>query len=187
MTLRLGIIYSEKDVHVNSEDASVVKKLQGLLKKLNTAIEKWSASWYEHLPFQALEVAIPPTGFGKIHTSHCMRLPSDYTATQWADFHLQELAEHELRLRIGHAFDVLHRLRSQLGLKSFLVRDKHANARGTAMHTRSEERISKSARKVQKWAHIYRYNWDRLQVLLSRGVSAACTCFLGIDLSHCRS
>ncbi|KIJ23481.1 hypothetical protein M422DRAFT_39593, partial [Sphaerobolus stellatus SS14] len=70
----------------------------------------------------------------------------------------------ERELRVGQAHDALKKIRTQLGLKSFLVRRKRLNL-GYTIATRAETEIQRVEGHVKKWRKVYEQVWNALEAL----------------------
>ncbi|KIJ22382.1 hypothetical protein M422DRAFT_277207 [Sphaerobolus stellatus SS14] len=95
-------------------------------------------------------------------------LPSDFPR---ADHHKLGITSHALierELRIGQAHDALKKLRTMLGLKSFLVRRKRQNP-GYTVSTRAESEIKKADGHMKKWRKVYEGAWNALERLRGDG------------------
>ncbi len=60
-----------------------------------------------------------------------LHLPSNYSAAEWMDLCLMELASVEMSLREGQEFDILDELRQQIKINAMLQIDKQENVWGT--------------------------------------------------------
>ena len=133
-------------------------------KRLASAVEAWYKDAVEFLPQEALEYFSERAQASESAEKLPLGLPSDFTSEEREQLGLVQLAHIERELRIGYAHDTLKKLRTSLGLKSFLVRRKRGNP-GYTMATRAETEIKKAAGYVKKWRALYDRNWKALESL----------------------
>ncbi|KIJ53279.1 hypothetical protein M422DRAFT_242423 [Sphaerobolus stellatus SS14] len=91
-------------------------------------------------------------------------LPSDFPASDHAKLGIVDHALIERELRVGQAHDALKKLRTLLGLKSFLVRRRRLNP-GYSVATRAESEIKKVEGYVKRWRKVYEWVWNALEAL----------------------
>jgi hypothetical protein len=91
-------------------------------------------------------------------------LPSDFPSESHATLGIGDLAVLERRLRVAQAHDALQKLRTTLGLKSFLVRERYAG-HGYTISTRTTSEIKRAECNVSKWRAIYTNAWNALERL----------------------
>ena len=92
-------------------------------------------------------------------------LPSALDVEGWESLEVQFYGEVELRLRIGHAYDLLSSVRTSLRKKGVLIQDKDRNAHGTKDNLRSQQRISCVQSRIMFLARSYNSNFDKMQHL----------------------
>lgn len=91
-------------------------------------------------------------------------LPSSFTSAQRESLNLEHLARNEIRLRVGHAHDLLERLRKALGVRSLFSRQARV-ATGYRGTTRQQEAIRRAQSEVNTLSRLYRRVFRGLQAL----------------------
>ena len=87
--------------------------------KMSKALDTWFRGLADFMPGDAVQEIIS----GEVSPEKAvLGLPSDFDRSLHARLGLEELAIIERQLCVGQAHDALRRLRTMLGLKSFLVR-----------------------------------------------------------------
>ena len=112
----------------------------------------------------------------KVFHQFPVALPSSFTDEERQSLDIAPLIDVEVDLRIGHAHDVLERLRQALGLKSFLIQESQQTRAGNRSEeydrhdprTRAEHKVKHSWDLVQEWVQLYNTSWNAL-------------CRLGVD------
>lgn len=104
-----------------------------------------------HLPQQGPELAL-------------LGLPSDIEECSWTS-ESTLFADLELRLRIGHAYDLLSSVRMSVRKKAALIQDKSRNAHGTKDNLRSQQLIMVVQDHVNLLAESYNGNFLKMQYL----------------------
>lgn len=98
-------------------------------------------------------------------SNEILGLPSDLNAAERKEFEVEVLAEYELRLRIGQAFDLLDDVRHAVKHLAAYIEDKRHTGHTTKDNMRSNN-ISKFSRAhCQRVAKRYNYVFDRLVAL----------------------
>ena len=94
-------------------------------------------------------------------------LPSDLDWVDGSgDTYLSRAALVELRLRTGHAYDLLASIRLALRKKGALLEEKEKHARGQKEHTRGQRKIKGMQDQSKFLADLYNRNLDRMKKLL---------------------
>lgn len=117
-------------------------------------VQKGLAAHYQALPHIAPDLSAYDLTPGDPHDDPIL-LPSSFTCGEVTSLHLQELADIELRLRVGHGHDILERLRKALGVRSLFTRQAR-NTHGYRGNTRSQEAIRRAQSEVNSCARLYR-------------------------------
>ena len=139
-------------------------------RKIAKALDTWFAMIPEFIPADALQESM---GNDLSPERELLRLPSDFNFEARERLGLQDLAKTEYQLRLGQAHDALQKLRSALGLKSFLVRRKYRLASGQGPLLRSNTEIDHASRQVQKWQEVYKRAYTALTNLRQIGKETA--------------
>lgn len=136
------------------------EKVENLRKKLEKGLE----AHYEDL------TRLAPT-----ITGHTLRpadpiikdpilLPSQFTPEQRTSFHLEALTDAERQLRVGHAHDMVARIRAALGIRSYMSR--HAvKSNGYRESKQAQQSIRRAETNVNIWRAIYNVSWAALERL----------------------
>lgn len=143
------------------------------LRKMKIAIKDWENIWQSVLLQTESGVDnienMEEEGFLLDHDKNpiLLRLPSEFLDPDGRNSDLIELRMMEMKLRVGEAFDALKSLRTFLGLKSFLTRQKYnpSALKGQKNMTRSESHATRAQQQVERFKTTYRRNWARLQDL----------------------
>jgi hypothetical protein len=152
--------------HKYPTDAQRVELVESR-RKMSKALDAWYSSLADFMPADALQEVL---GEDSQPEKELLRLPSDFPQESHPRLGLTELADIERQLRVGQAHDALRKLRTMLGLKSFLVKRKYKTGGGQRALTRSEADIGKAGRQVTKWKEVYQRCWRALERL--RGAEA---------------
>lgn len=88
-------------------------------------------------------------------------MPSAFVASERQRFGLQGLADIEVEVRIGHAHDVIDKIRGALAVRSAMNRATtvHNGYDGT---TRAKESVRRSEVTVRQWQSVYMASWAAL-------------------------
>lgn len=111
----------------------------------------------------------PSSTTAKASTSEeVLGLPSDLNAAERKEFEVEALAEYELHLRIGQAFDLLEDVRQAVKHLAAYIEEKRHAGHTTKDNTRSSD-ISKFSRAhCQRVAKRYNHVYDRVLALRTR-------------------
>lgn len=133
-------------------------------RKMSHSLDMWFRSLGDFMPSDAIQELQRSTGGPE---NAVLGLPSDFPLDSHRRLGLEDLAIIECQLRVGQAHDALKKLRTALGLKSFLVRQNYnkANDHGHSVYTRSRGEIEKATRQVQKWKEVYQRSYKALEHL----------------------
>jgi len=142
------------------------QELNETRRKVAKALDHWADQLQEFMPVDAL-VESPRSD--DTPENETLRLPSDFSPEVRHRLGLSSLAKIEFALRIRQLHDALEKLRSNLGLKSFLVRQKVRLSSGQGPLLRSESEINRAGRQVQKWKEVYQRAWKALNRLRDNG------------------
>lgn len=118
---------------------------------------------YKALPHIAPALSAYDLTPGDAHDDPIL-LPSSFTREEITSLNLQELADIELRLRVGQGHDILERLRKALGVRSLFTRQAR-NTHGYRGSTRSQEAIRWAQSEVNSCARLYRRLFKGIQAL----------------------
>ncbi|RDX47145.1 hypothetical protein OH76DRAFT_1354717 [Lentinus brumalis] len=91
-----------------------------------------------------------------------LALPSDFSSEERAEQNLNVLADYELELRIGTAFDQLETVRQAVQHRAQYIDDKKKHARGHAANAEAEKSIQNATHLVQLLAKRYNKNYSRI-------------------------
>lgn len=154
-------------VKIKQNNLATEKQEMDLLearRKMSHSLDIWFQGLSDFMPSDAIQ-ELQRTEGGPENTS--LGLPSDFPQQLHRRLGLEELAIIERQLRIGQAHDALKKLRTSLGLKSFLVRRNYgkANDHGHSVYTRSQGDIEKATRQVQRWKEVYQRSYRALERL----------------------
>ncbi|TFK80947.1 hypothetical protein K466DRAFT_635508 [Polyporus arcularius HHB13444] len=92
-------------------------------------------------------------------------LPSDFSSDDRKLYQLELLADYEVRLRVGQAFDQLDRVREAVKHLAAYIEEKKENAHSVADNTKSQDVTKFSVSYCQRVARRYNYIYDRLLAL----------------------
>jgi len=135
-------------------------------RKLAKALEEWYTRLNDFMPIDSLE---EPLESDPSPEKQVLRLPSDYSRDSYERLGLLVLANTEALLRVAQCHDAIKKLRSALGLKSFMIQGKYTSGGGQRSLTRSESDIGKAQKQVDKWKDVYRRAWGALGKLRGEG------------------
>lgn len=105
-------------------------------------------------------------------------MPSDYGVEYREENNLETLAEYELIIRVGLAFDQLDAVRMAVKHRAAHIDHKKKNARGSKANTLAQEEINDAALRAQILAVRYNINFGHVQALRPAGYDAT------TDASH---
>lgn len=128
---------------------------------------EWRAEQTEQMPQLALPKEIITLDADDEHDNgeEILGLPSEMSATDVVRFDLTLAASHELKIRIGLAFDLLEEVRQAVRHCSAFLQSKKKNARGTKDQTRAATELRKQQRFANRIAQQYNHNFDRISSL----------------------
>lgn len=92
-------------------------------------------------------------------------LPSTLGGHAFSDQQVVHHAISELKLRVGHAFDLLSSIRMSVRKKAALIQEKDRHARGTKDNLRSQETIRTAHTHMIFLADCYNTNFEKIQRL----------------------
>ncbi|KIJ30135.1 hypothetical protein M422DRAFT_53893 [Sphaerobolus stellatus SS14] len=164
MELRQIHFKHQRDMQAVTTDVQW-NKLEDIRRKLSQAIDSWFKRLGDFMPADAVN-GLSLMQSGPEETK--LGLPSDFPRCDHAKLGILSHALIERELRIGQAHDALKKLRTLLGLKSFLVRRKRQNV-GYTVTTRAESEIQKVDVHVKRWQKVYRRAWEAVEVLRGDG------------------
>ena len=116
------------------------------------------------------EQEVPPaTPSRRWAESVLVMMPSTLGKQRCNNWNLRDLRREEIQLRVGHANEALHNLRTALGHKSLLFRSRVRNATSQRTTTRAWKEVNKVEAKVRTHVAAYRRARRALVVLQASG------------------
>lgn len=92
-------------------------------------------------------------------------LPSLFTEDARAEYGLAHLSTQEHQLRISVLYDTIKKIKTALGVRSFLTRHVRTNSRGYGAVTRGQDASKRAEAVVRRCAQCYRRGWQALEAL----------------------
>ena len=160
-----------------------VAQLGAARRALGDSLDEWRRELQNALPVLASEEDAAASNGGLLWEEDLEdpELPHDGPETQtlglpsdleWeSELSVLEGAHHcaalaELKLRTGHAYDLLASIRMSLRKKGVLLEEKEKHARGQKEHTRSQRKIKGVQDEAKLLADLYNQNLDQMKKLL---------------------
>ncbi|KAH9856761.1 hypothetical protein C2E23DRAFT_721496 [Lenzites betulinus] len=94
-----------------------------------------------------------------------LRLPSDYTHEERADYSLNTLADYERVIRIGLAFDQLDAIRLAVKHRAAHIEHKRKHVRGGRANAAAQEEITRADARAHVLAARYNHNFEHINTL----------------------
>ena len=117
-----------------------------------------------HLHIQCIYLRLEPLTVDISHPEHAkLCLPS--TSAHFQSILSPDFKKWETDCQIGYGHDILEKIHQALGMKSFIVRHHHTNSCGYKAVGKGHTATQRAEKKVYELAHLYRNNWQALQVL----------------------
>jgi hypothetical protein len=144
---------------------SIHPQAKAAMKRLQTQMEKIVSEWMllleDNVEFTYLSALDENPHKALIFPSDCI---GEYEHVSPS---FQYLASLERQLRVGNAFDAIIELQDRLVMKAFYVRETYdvSMERGNRATAQRRERIQNEEWHIQKWIHVYRENWKRINIL----------------------
>ena len=153
-------------VKIKNTIAATEKQKMDLMesrRKMSHSLDMWFQSLNDFMPSDAIQEF---RSIGGGPENALLGLPSDFPLELHRRLGLEELAIIERQLRVGQAHDALKKLRTALGLKSFLIRRNYsaANDKSSKVYTRSQTKIQKATGQVEKWKEVYQRSYTALEL-----------------------
>ena len=133
-------------------------------RKISHSLDTWFQSLNDFMPSDVIQ-EFRLTGGGPENAA--LGLPSDFPLELHRRLGIEELAIIERQLRVGQVHDALKKLRTALGLKSFLICRNYSptNDNSSRIYTRSQAEIQKATQQVEKWQEVYQHTYEALELL----------------------
>ncbi|KAI0360939.1 hypothetical protein OH77DRAFT_1393310 [Trametes cingulata] len=104
-------------------------------------------------------------GDGDEYPINTLGLPSDFSAEERADHALGLLAEYELKIRVGLAFDQLEAVRMAVQHRAAQIENKRKNVRTSKANAVAERHIRQAVLQAKALASRYNANYTRICAL----------------------
>ena len=170
-------IRSALEKYKNEKSSELYNEIEDMRRKLDRELDAWFSGWYEHilepvlLPMQSRHPNERwPTRSSEHPETTVLPLPSSLPACVRNPDHKSFVPfnETEQQLRRGQANDILHDIRSKIGLYSFIWK-KTSGTFGQAAKTRNAKTISNTTAKISELRLQYEDVRLKLQVLGEAG------------------
>ncbi|KAI0352177.1 hypothetical protein OH77DRAFT_1460988 [Trametes cingulata] len=178
--LRLQHVHSQRATMQDPLDDSLDDDGDAAWATYRKKLANWRARQRKHMP--GLEELLPHifeeenlgeaeewsdevrNGDGK-QDFKALGLPSDFSAEERSDHELADLAEYELKIRIGLAFDQLDAVRMAVQHRAAQIENKKKNVRTSKANAVAERHIRLAAQRARALASRYNANHSRICAL----------------------
>ncbi|KAK7677491.1 hypothetical protein QCA50_019497 [Cerrena zonata] len=157
----------------DNQSSELYNDIEDMWQKLECELNSWFTNWYERVVEPSLtsvqeqypKAAWPERTFGQPE-DQVLPLPSSWPTIcrNLCPGSLVPFIKTELRLRRGQANDILHDIRSKIGLYSFIWK-KTAGQFGQAAKTRNAKTVANTREKIDDLRRHYEEVRQKLQVL----------------------